>query len=132
MKKKITRPDGTIEELEGTAEELAELERLGIASSDGRVSELADRVRKLLTDAKVALAPIEQHTHHHHYDRIPYTYPGTTWIGPSVDPFLVRDPVAYGASTMSAPDFMGLKNGDVYDDVHGLTVNNSSACIARA
>lgn len=27
MKKKITRPDGTIEELEGTAEELAELER---------------------------------------------------------------------------------------------------------
>lgn len=29
MKKKITRPDGTVEELEGTAEELAELERKG-------------------------------------------------------------------------------------------------------
>jgi hypothetical protein len=27
MKKKVTRPDGTVEELEGTAEELAELEK---------------------------------------------------------------------------------------------------------
>lgn len=32
MKKKITRPDGTVEELEGTAEELAELERKGGAA----------------------------------------------------------------------------------------------------
>lgn len=47
MKKTITRPDGTVEEVEGTAEELAELER---ASKKTSKKESKSPSRRVLTD----------------------------------------------------------------------------------
>lgn len=51
MKKTITRPDGTKEELEGTAEELAELER---KSNDGKpLNERETSNRRILNEEDV-------------------------------------------------------------------------------
>lgn len=45
MKKKITRPDGTIEEYEGTAEEISKIE-------ESPKNESSEKKKKILTDNK--------------------------------------------------------------------------------
>jgi hypothetical protein len=74
MKKKLTLIDGTMEELEGTPEELAEFERRQL-----KISEEDDQSKKsprLLTDEKNFVSPSVEH-HHHYYPIFPLPMPTT-------------------------------------------------------
>jgi hypothetical protein len=64
MKKKITHPDGTIEEIEGTPEELAQLEQK-VPQGD-RKDESNTKGPRILLDSKspqVASGALVQHPH---------------------------------------------------------------------
>lgn len=62
MKKKITRPDGTVVEYEGTAEELAELERE--MTEEVRRDEGKSKGKRILNEERV-MEMIERALEHH-------------------------------------------------------------------
>lgn len=91
MKKKITRPDGTIEEIEGTAEELAALERKSSKKSEGKKTSkrILNEGRITELEAKVAelekqLAEAQGESWRKLLEEIQKTSPKQPWIEPYV------------------------------------------------
>ena len=91
MKKKITRPDGTVVEYEGTAEELAALEE---SLEDTQKNESVGKGKRLLTEQDV-MRMIEETLDRHRVQVIPQPwYPRPkTWYGTT------RPKVWYGTTT---------------------------------
>lgn len=82
MKKKITRPDGTIVEYEGTAEELAELEE---HPEPSQTNENSNKGKRLLNEEKIVnliQKALDEHKKQecHHYQRINDHYFPPVWL----------------------------------------------------
>ena len=110
MKKKITPPDGTVVEYEGTAEELAELEE---SLDDPTKNENTDKGKRLLVEQDVMRMiekALDKHRMHEcHHVRNPYQVVPAPWYP--------QPTVWYGSSTSDKVSLLP-DNVNVSDDGH--------------